>query len=337
MSSDPDPDLDSSSDLSILKAAGELIRSLNRTVDKNLPQEIADIVKFHSAGAATAGVASGWIPGFGGLAAVGISVGFIWSMYGRINSRIGLPLGDNIVKSIGTGIATNLAASFVGGIFLSTLFSFIPGIGSVGASAVGGVVCYALTLASGFVYLKLLTSLFLSGQDPTKLDSTALKEAARRIASSENVKDVISGAKSDYKQQSNSDRVAGHEIDDGHVWLTLAEHESNLDRVAGHETDRARDEEPWPGRFNGVDYPVITEVVPGGIADTVGIRVGDVLLSYNGIPLAEESHTRDILRPAVDASPRGQLVAVYAARGGVMLDGTVPGGELLGVKFATSR
>jgi hypothetical protein len=56
-------------------------------------------------------VASGWVPGFGGLAAAGISARFIWTMYGRINSKIGLPFSENVVKSIATGIATNLAAA----------------------------------------------------------------------------------------------------------------------------------------------------------------------------------------------------------------------------------
>jgi hypothetical protein len=55
-------------------------------------------------------VSSGWVPGFGGLAAAGISARFIWTMYGRINSKIGLPFSENVVKSIATGIATNLAA-----------------------------------------------------------------------------------------------------------------------------------------------------------------------------------------------------------------------------------
>jgi len=190
------------SDISILRAAVELVRVLNRTVDANLPQEIADIVKFHSAGAAAAAVASGWVPGFGGLAAVGINAGFIWTMYGRINSKIGLPFSENVVKSIATGIATNLAAGFTGSLVLSTLFSFIPGIGSVGASAIVGGTCYALTLASGFVYLKLLTKLFLSRQDPAHMDLDSLKDAASQVIASENIKDIISNAKAGYKPPS---------------------------------------------------------------------------------------------------------------------------------------
>lgn len=188
-----------SSDSHILHAAKDLVHALNKTVDENLPQEIADIVKTHSAGAAAAGLASGWIPGFGGLAAAGISAGFIWTMYGRINSKIGLPLGDNIVKSVGTGIATNLGAYFVGSLALSALFSIFPGVGSVGASAIVGATCYALTIASGVLYLKLLTNLFLSGKDPTKMDESSLKEAARRTATNANMEEVISAAKGEYK------------------------------------------------------------------------------------------------------------------------------------------
>jgi uncharacterized protein (DUF697 family) len=188
-----------SSESHILHAAKELVHALNKAVDDNLPNEIAEIVKFHSAGAAAAGVASGWVPGFGGLAAAGIAAGFIWTMYGRINSKIGLPIGDNVLKSVGTGIATNLASYFIGGLVLSTIFSIVPGVGSVAASVIVGGTCYALTLASGFVYLKLLTNLFLSGQDPTTMDESSLKEAANGVVASENIKEVIASAKSDYK------------------------------------------------------------------------------------------------------------------------------------------
>src|SRR5947209_19466598 len=71
-----------SSDRNLLRAAKELVEAvqaarevvdgLNKVVDENLPHEIAEIVKAHSAGAAAAGVAAGWLPGAGGIAAVGI-------------------------------------------------------------------------------------------------------------------------------------------------------------------------------------------------------------------------------------------------------------------------
>ncbi|HET8796553.1 MAG TPA: hypothetical protein VFO89_02635 [Thermoanaerobaculia bacterium] len=191
-----------SSNHHIFHAAKELVHALNRAVDENLPAEIAEIVKTHSAGAAAASVAAGWIPGAGGLAAAGICATFVWTMYGRINSKIGLPLAENLVKSLATGVATNLAAGLVGALVVQTLVSFFPGLGSVAAATIAGGTGYALTLASGYVYLKLLTKLFLGGNDPTKMDESSLKEAASRVAASENMKDVMSSAKADYKPSS---------------------------------------------------------------------------------------------------------------------------------------
>jgi uncharacterized protein (DUF697 family) len=188
-----------SSNHHILHAAKELVHALNKAVDDNLPAEIAEIVKTHSAGAAAASVAAGWIPGAGGLAAAGICAGFVWTMYGRINSKIGLPLTENIVKSLATGVATNLATGFTGALVLQTVFSIFPGIGSLAAAAVAGGTGYALTLAAGYVYLKVLTKLFVEGNDPTEMDGSSLKDVASSVASRENMKDVISSAKADYK------------------------------------------------------------------------------------------------------------------------------------------
>jgi uncharacterized protein (DUF697 family) len=186
------------SDHHILHAAEKLVHALNKTVDENLPAEIAEVVKIHSAGAAASGLAAGWIPGAGGIAATGICMGFIWSMYGRINSKIGLPLTENVIKSLGTAIATNLGAYFVGGLITSTIFSILPGLGSVGASVVVGGTSYALTLASGYVYLKVLTNLFLSGNDPTRMDVDSFKQAADTVVANENMKQVIADAKANY-------------------------------------------------------------------------------------------------------------------------------------------
>ncbi|MBL0197654.1 MAG: hypothetical protein IPQ09_26250 [Myxococcales bacterium] len=186
------------SDQHILHAAEKLVHALNKAVDENLPAEIAEVVKIHSAGAAASGLAAGWIPGAGGIAATGICMGFIWSMYGRINAKIGLPLTENLIKSLGTAIATNLAAYFVAGLVTSTIFSILPGLGSVGASVVIGGTSYALTLASGYVYLRLLTSLFLSGKDPASMDAESLKKAAEGVVASENMKQVITDAKASY-------------------------------------------------------------------------------------------------------------------------------------------
>ena len=175
------------------------MRHLDRGVDSCTPQEIADIIKFHSKGAAAAGVAAGWVPGAGGAAATAIAAGFIWTMYGRINSKIGLTFSKSILKTLASGIATNLAGCLVGSLVMNAVFSFIPGLGNIAASAIAGGVCYALTLASGIVYLKILTNIFSAGVDPTSVDIDTLKNMANDIASDINMKEIYEEAKEEVK------------------------------------------------------------------------------------------------------------------------------------------
>jgi hypothetical protein len=183
----------------LLDAAIELVKVMDKVMDDSLPRDIADIVKSHAKGAAIAGVAGGWIPGVGGTVAIAISAGFVWTMYGRINGKIDLPFSQNIMKSVASGIATNLAGYAVGSIAISTAFSFLPGLGNFGASVIAGGTGYAITLASGFVYLKILTSIFTAGKDPTSITAEHLQEVAKKVVQNEDIKVVMKEAKEEYK------------------------------------------------------------------------------------------------------------------------------------------
>jgi uncharacterized protein (DUF697 family) len=177
----------------------DAINAADQIVDDNFPERIAEIVKFQSKGAAAAALASGWIPGAGSTIASTTAAGFIWVMYGKINSECKLPFSENVIKSLASGLATNLASYMIGGFVLSTAFSLFPGIGSIGASAVIGGTVYALTLASGIVYLKVLTNLFESGIDPTQLSEDELKMHASNVTENMDIKDTLDKAKKSYK------------------------------------------------------------------------------------------------------------------------------------------
>jgi hypothetical protein len=185
----------------LLEQAKKLLEAMDKTADDNLPQNIADIVKFHSKGAAASTIAAGWVPGFGGLAATVACAGFIWSMYARIGTEIDLPISKNILKTLASGVATNIASYVVGAIALSTILTTIPGIGSIGAVMIMGGTCYAMTLASGYVYLKIMTKLFNKGIDPTTLSEQELKNIAKTVVSDRDIKDVIKGAKEEFKSK----------------------------------------------------------------------------------------------------------------------------------------
>lgn len=188
-------------DHKLLHQAKELLEAMDKTADDNLPKDIAEIVKFHAKGATAAALASAWIPGAGGTAAVVTCAGFIWTMYGRIGAKIDLPISNNILKTLAFGAATNLAAGAIGAVLVSSAISFIPGLGNVGASVIMGGVAYALTLASGFVYLKTMTALFKKGLDPTKLSEEELKGVAKDVSKDSDVKDLLQQARKDFKSK----------------------------------------------------------------------------------------------------------------------------------------
>lgn len=194
-------------DEKLMDAARALVKSMNRFVDENLPSELAEIVKTHSKGAAIAGVAGGWIPGVGGSAAILTAAGFVWTMYGRINSAIQLPFSENVLKSVASGVATNIAAYAAGSVALSTAFSIFPGLGNVAASVIAGGTSYALTLASGYVYLKVLTRLFQSGKDPTSISAEELNRTAKKVVEQEDMKAVMREAKQAYKKAKASGKI----------------------------------------------------------------------------------------------------------------------------------
>lgn len=182
-----------------LNTMRKIAGGLDQIVDEALPDKIAEIVKDHSKGAAATAVGSAWIPGAGGTAAVLASAGFIWSMYARIGSEINLPMSENILKTLGSGVATNLASGMAASLVMSSVFSLFPGIGSIGASVIMGGTCYGLTLGSGYVYLKIMTTLFSSGVDPTKMSEQELNNIAKKVANDSDVKDVVNSAKQAYK------------------------------------------------------------------------------------------------------------------------------------------
>jgi len=185
------------SDHMLMEAALELVKKFDKMADEHLPEKIVETVKFHSKGAAGAGVASGWIPGAAGLALAGVTAGFVWRMYAKINQELGIPFSENLVKSLAGGVTTNLASYAVGSIVISTIFSIFPGIGSVGATAIVGATSYALTLASGYIYMKALIS--LANIDGLNVSEEQLKEVTEKVIAETDVNNIIKQAKDSYK------------------------------------------------------------------------------------------------------------------------------------------
>lgn len=177
--------------IELMQVSVELVKALDKAADTTLPKEIVEVVKLHSKIA----VGSAWIPVPGADVAAGAAN--IWSMYARINSKIGISFKENVLKSIGAGVATNLT-SYVTLSGVASAMKFIPGIGSIGGAVLLSASLYAVTMVSGWVYLKALCT--MAQRNSTNISSDDFKRAINQILSNKNlIKSLFNMAKKEYR------------------------------------------------------------------------------------------------------------------------------------------
>lgn len=177
----------------LLVVARELVTMLDKAADATLPEQIVDVVKLHSKLA----VGSAWIPIPGADVAAGAAN--IWTMYARINGKIDIPFKENVLKSIGAGVAANLTG-YLAMSTVTSLLKFIPGVGTIGGALILSASLYALTLVSGWVYLKALC--IMVSHKGTKLTGDDLKKAIDIVLADKKViKDLMDTATREYKSQ----------------------------------------------------------------------------------------------------------------------------------------
>ncbi len=174
-------------------AAMLLVQVLDNAADNNLHNKVSEIVKLH----AKLAVGAAWvpIPGADMIAAAGN----IWTMYVRINNAINVPFGENVLKSIASGVGANLI-SFLPAVGVSSFLKLIPGIGTVTSGFIMSGTIYAVTIAAAIVYMKALTSIL---QLQSELSETNLKSTIDSImGDSDSVKKILRQAQNDYKADS---------------------------------------------------------------------------------------------------------------------------------------
>lgn len=177
-------------------------------------EELITLVKTHSAGSSASMVAAGVIPGAGSTIAMGIEVGFVWSMYYRICTKLGIDVKKNVLKSVSSALITNIGAAVASQLIVSTVLSFIPGIGTLGASAVNGLLGYSLTYYSGVVFMNLLVRVFKTGQSLETMSEDQVKGMMQDVVKKVNFADMKDEAKAAYKNRKSDGVVTVVEDDD---------------------------------------------------------------------------------------------------------------------------
>lgn len=183
----------------LIQAAIELTQALDRMADVHLPEKLAGIVKTH------AGIAVGSafipVPGADMVAAASN----IWTMYVRINNELELPFAENLIRSLATGVLTNLGAGALAYMVVGSAFKFIPGIGSLGGAAILSATIYGVTIASGIVYMKAVSRLLRNKPQGQQVNEENLRCAIEEIMDDdESVQNILASAKEDYARLENS-------------------------------------------------------------------------------------------------------------------------------------
>jgi hypothetical protein len=180
----------------LTQVALELVNVLNQAADEHLPGKLAGIVKLH------AGIGVGCVfipvPGADLVAAFGNT----WTMYVRINRELNLPFTQNLVKSLATGILSNLTSNAA----ILAVFGFgsalknLPGAGTVASYALMSATVYGATIAAGYIYMKALAAL-LKNRSAGQVKEEDFKAAIAKVMEDKaTVQSIFKSAKESYKQ-----------------------------------------------------------------------------------------------------------------------------------------
>ena len=181
--------------------------------DNTMPQDLAEIVKVHALGAAASGLGIAWLPGVGSAAAMTAMVGFIWSMYFRINYRLGLKFSKVAVKSLASAVLSNLtqgAISVVGTVALSTVLS-LTGIGNGASSLIMAALDYSIVMVGGILYLKLLNGQMGAGKDPADMSPRDVEIKMEDVMKGENIAALLKTESRNYKDGRKNGSITGNE------------------------------------------------------------------------------------------------------------------------------
>lgn len=170
----------------------ELITKLNGVADERLSKELAATVKSH----AVIATASACIPIPG--ADIAATVANVWTMYYKINKKLGLSISEHAGKSIATAVVTNLGTAYAARFLLSSGLKFIPGIGSLAGAAILGATAYSVTIVSAIVYATILKEIV---GKPNMSEEELKKHTENNLRDQEKLKKMLEEEAKNYEQE----------------------------------------------------------------------------------------------------------------------------------------
>ena len=154
----------------------------------------------HALTAAGAAALSGALPGAGSTAAAAVSIGAIVTMYVNLGNMLGIRLGKGLLRTLASAVVADLGGSIAAILLVSTVLSFIPGIGTVGAAGIMGLTSFCYVYLAGTFYLKMVAKIVKSGKSAENMSEEELKKAILQAAEGVDMKAAVKEAAGAYKK-----------------------------------------------------------------------------------------------------------------------------------------
>jgi uncharacterized protein (DUF697 family) len=174
----------------IIKRLGEKKHELGDDVGS----KIEEILLTHCGLTAASGLIP--IPGVD----IAASAANIWTMYLRLNKTLNISFGDNIIKTLASGVASNLGAVVAGTLIVGSLLKFIPVIGTIPGAAMVAATGFGVTYVAGLIYLNAIVALAERKGWSNITEQDLKKETEEKMKDKEAMKDMINSAKDLYKK-----------------------------------------------------------------------------------------------------------------------------------------
>ena len=169
-------------------------------------QKVANVVKKHANTVTLSGLADG-IP-LGAAVSSTMLVASVWKMYYDINNILGISFSENFLKSVASGVASNLVGTgvSVAGHTVANAISAVPVAGTVIAATAGAATNRMACYSQATTYLKLLNKIVETGGDFSE-------ESLQTVLDS-----CPDSSYTDYYDDDNVEEEAFYDDDDDSEW-----------------------------------------------------------------------------------------------------------------------
>ena len=179
--------------------------AVSADLNENKAKNIEKIIRDHSLAAAATAATTSFLPAVGVTIAGIIAKGFTWTMLFRICLAMGIDVNKEALKPFASAIMAKVAAYMAMVLAGGTILSLFPGIGSMGASALGVMLSYSMVYASGLLFMGMMARVVKRGGADQMTAAEILRQAQKERVTHEEIARAAEKAMQVYANEDKQD------------------------------------------------------------------------------------------------------------------------------------